>query len=259
MLFLQETKLSRKKEEKAIAIIKATFLDYVVFANTSESKQGYAGTMVLMHKSVKDWMVESVQIGFKGSFSKADPDTPEFRLEEANPDLEGRLQKVTSPDKRVCLFNIYNMNSMFSLRRLEMRMAWDTCLAEYLRQQTNGLYAVVLGDLNALRSLEPKDIHPSRAGPNRNDIPSLTDEERESFAKLIAHANLTFAEERRLLPRTKVSPYTFYADFGSKRKKIGFNLDYALVSSAYLGKVQAQPLDSLGVDHQVVYIELAKP
>ena len=26
--------------------------------------QGYAGTMVLMRKSVKDWMVESVQIGF---------------------------------------------------------------------------------------------------------------------------------------------------------------------------------------------------
>ncbi|MBA1393640.1 exodeoxyribonuclease III, partial [Lactobacillus sp. XV13L] len=166
IIALQETKMpaDNNKVQKLLQLLQQQFPDYTIVYNSSQppARKGYAGTMMLYHKSLPQPQVTYPQIG-----------APEPL------DNEGRMLTLEFPQFFVT--TVYTPNSGQNLDRLPLRQIWDDCYRQYLAQLDQTKPVLACGDFNVAH--EEIDLaHPQ----NNHQASGFTDEEREKFSQLLA-------------------------------------------------------------------------
>ena len=255
-IFLQETKISLKTKDKIHTALQLLVPGYTWFHNISHIKTGYAGTTVGVLAEIQSQVtVSNIEI------ETGHPLSADFELTQRCPRDEGRVQCIEyqPPDSRkISFINLYNTNSTSELRRMEIRLAWDRKLRNYIDKEVD-IPKVIIGDFNALASFTTKSIHSCHLR-GHNDVPSLTQEESESFNTVLARDGRVipydtsckaFARMSAGLRRTR---YSFYPQPHHARFGKGFTLDYVILfdhpDSAF--NIQAQLIGTGLRDHQII-------
>ena len=147
---LQETKLQPEQ-------ISIDFPGYSQFWNSAE-KKGYSGTAV---------------------FTKHAPLSVTYGVGVDDLDHEGRM--ITLEYEKFYLVTCYTPNAQDALKRIDHRLSWDDAFRERLSELDARKPVIACGDLNVAH----QEIDLKNPGPNRGN-PGFSDEERESFTKLLA-------------------------------------------------------------------------
>ncbi len=168
-------------------------------------------------------------------------------------DNEGRLAGMEYSN--LFILSVYAMNSGEYLKRLPMRMDWDSQLRRYIRTlRADGKAVVVVGDFNVARNemdVWDPEIVKGRAG--------YSDAERESFEDLLETCGMVDVF-RKLNPYTNNSYTAWQYRTRARGRNRGMRLDYALVSDDMIDAVDdVRILDNVtGSDHCPVVIDLKK-
>ncbi|MFZ4763846.1 MAG: exodeoxyribonuclease III, partial [Roseimicrobium sp.] len=121
-------------------------------------KKGYSGTAVL------------TRLPFAGA---------SLGMGVAEHDTEGRVISIEFPEFH--LVNVYTPNAQDELRRLPYRLEWDEAFRSHLKKLEQTKPVIACGDFNVAHN----EIDIARPKENRRNA-GFTDEERESFSKLLA-------------------------------------------------------------------------
>ncbi|HMD59786.1 MAG TPA: exodeoxyribonuclease III [Opitutaceae bacterium] len=201
---------------------------YEVFWNSAE-KKGYSGTAIL---------------------TRVRPQSARNGIGAAAHDTEGRVLTLEFPD--FWLVNVYQPNSQRGLMRLGYRVKeWDPAFRAYLRRlQSKGKPAVFCGDLNVAHA----EIDLANPRANRRNA-GFTDEERESFGRLLATGFVDTLREFEKGP----GHYTWWSQMGDCRaRNIGWRVDYFVAAARLrpaLKRAWISP-EVTGSDHCPVGLEL---
>jgi len=167
-------------------------------------------------------------------------------------DREGRVLTLEYP--AFILVNVYTPNAQDELRRLDYRLEWDEAFRHHLGAAARRKPVVFCGDLNVAH----QEIDIARPKENRRS-PGFTDEERESFGRLLESG---FVDTFRLLHPTATDAYSWWSyRAGARQRNVGWRIDYFGVSTALtplLGAATILP-HVHGSDHCPVGIELLDP
>lgn len=217
---LQETKMQDKAIEQMEALVGLP--GWHCAWNCSTAKKGYSGTAIL---------------------SKSKPLSIRHGMGKDEHDKEGRL--ITAEYPTLYVVNAYIPNSGEGLKRLDYRLQqWDVHFAEYLQQLATKKPVVLTGDLNCAH--QEIDIH----APKKNlRSPGFTQEERDSFSKLLIGGGFTDAWRRQ---HPEITGYTYWNyRFNTRTSNKGWRLDYFLVSETLLEQVYDcfHLSDFMGSDH----------
>ena len=272
-VFLQETKASKATVRKHANALDILFPDYVSYWQLSEEKTGFSGLACLVHKSVKHEEL------WPGNFRDSPLDVPELSTvanavipegkvhpeysPARDPFREGRFQFMLDRNHKIAFWNLYNLNSMTYLRRLEMRMEWDRVFEKLVPQVQaaipEGYRLVIIGDFNVLWDFSDEHIHPVLKSSKRRDkcgnvvnyleTPSTTREERDSFRALVQKTNL----KRVPWNNDAQAQPTMVCDTDHIGKNIGLVLDYVLTTDQKFADTCAVHIVQTGrVDHQLL-------
>ena len=230
---LQETHVEDMKESLA-----SLLPDYPVSLQhftCSTAKKGYSGVAMLIRK---------------GGTAEGGDVTAGYETTDEIVQTEGRLLTLKAPGLPTVVAT-YVPNSGQKLDRLQYRCeTWDRNLASYVK--TLGSSTIVIGDLNCCHL--PEDIHNMYARPNFDDgektmrnggVPveeqnkglsgpakqaGLTVEERKSFSKLLADADLVDAFRTKHPEALGVFSYYSQRVVQNRPMNRGLRLDYVLAS-----------------------------
>jgi len=200
------------------------------FYSTCTRKKGYSGTAI---------------------WSKKKPLNVMYGLGIDDLDNEGRV--ITLEFKGFYLVHVYTPNSGEALARLNYRVkTWDNEFRKFIKKLNIKKQVIVCGDLNC--AYQEIDIH----SPNTNrKSAGFTDEERQSFGKLLKDINLldTF---RYFNPDKILYSYWNYRTKARSKNK-GWRIDYFLVSSKLIKKIKKSLiLDKvMGSDHAPIMLVLS--
>lgn len=222
ILCLQETKARPEQVELPLELG-----GYRAYWNSAE-KPGYSGVAV---------------------FTRVPPLAVTCGMDLPEHDTEGRVLTLEFAD--FILVNVYTPNSQDELRRLDYRMAWDEAFRQHLTTAARRKPVVFCGDLNVAH----REIDIARPKENRRN-PGFTDEERESFGKLLDSG---FADTFRHLHPTAADAYSWWSyRAGARQRNIGWRIDYFGISAALLPRLAAASIlpHVHGSDHCPVGIEL---
>jgi len=190
--------------------------------------------------------------GYSGTavFSKKKPLSVKYGINIVELDQEGRV--ITLEFKNYYLVHVYTPNSGQALARLDYRVnKWDVEFRKYLKKLNKTKPTIVCGDLNVAN--EEIDI----SNPNGNKKNSgFTNEERESFKKLLNEVNLI--DTYRHLNPNKIE-YSFWTYLHNARKKNkGWRIDYFLVPKKIVNNVIKSEIltDVMGSDHAPVMLKI---
>lgn len=217
---LQETKLQPEQIQLALP-------GYSQYWNSAQ-KKGYSGTAI---------------------FAKQEPLSVAYGIGIPELDTEGRLITLEYPD--FFLVTCYTPNAQRELARIDHRLRWDEAFREYLKVLDSRKPVIACGDLNVAH----QEIDLKNPGPNRGNA-GFSDEERESFSKLLAAG---FTDSFRYRNPDAVGCYTWWSYmFHARENNAGWRIDYFLVSNRLADKITAAPIysDILGSDHCPVGLEL---
>ena len=213
---LQEIKVrpEQLKEEQR------NFPGYEVIWNPAE-KLGYSGVATFLRRPCLD-----VQLGM---------DVPHF-------DIEGRLISTLHPGFR--LFNVYFPSGQRGRERVEYKLEfYAQLLALCDRLHASGQKVIITGDFNTAH--QPIDLK----NPKQNQKTSgFLPEERAWVQKFLDHGFMD--AYRRLYPdRVQYTWWTYRAT--ARERRVGWRLDYFLVSEALMPHVQDVIIheEVLGSDH----------
>lgn len=190
-------------------------------------KKGYSGTAVLS------------RVPFKKH-------TLGFGLAEH--DNEGRVISVEFPDFH--LVNVYTPNAQEELKRLPYRLQWDEAFRKHLKKLEKTKPVLTCGDLNVAH----QEIDIARPKENRRN-PGFSDEERESFSKLLDSG---FVDTFRELEKG-AHHYSWWSYRANARaNNVGWRIDYWLMSQAMRPALKASRIrpDVHGSDHCPVEMEI---
>lgn len=218
---LQETKLQPEQIQLALP-------GYSQYWNSAQ-KKGYSGTAI---------------------FAKQEPLSVAYGIGIPELDTEGRLITLEYPD--FFLVTCYTPNAQRELARIDHRLRWDEAFREYLKVLDSRKPVIACGDLNVAH----QEIDLKNPGPNRGNA-GFSDEERESFSKLLAAG---FTDSFRYRNPDAVGCYTWWSYmFHAREKNAGWRIDYFLVSNRLAEKITATPIysDIFGSDHCPIGLELA--
>ena len=236
---LQETRI----DDSLVAQFKNAVPGYTFSEwNCCVTKKGYAGTAVLARETAGFRVTEVLR-----SLGSRDPAV--LAAEQ-----EGRVLSVKFSDGTVVI-NAYTPNSGQTLDRLPFRTTqWDPAFASFAASlatlSTAGAAigsssssasaapgsdrprVIIVGDLNVCHF--DCDIH--SPVQQRNKVAGFCDGERDGFAALLSTG---FVDVFRHLHPTQ-QQFTYWSARGGARESgKGFRLDYALVSAADAGDVEA--------------------
>ena len=217
---LQETKLQPDQ-------IAVDFPGYLQFWNSAE-KKGYSGTAI---------------------FSKHEPLSVTYGVGVDELDREGRM--ITLEFEKFYLVTCYTPNAQEGLKRIDHRLSWDAAFRERLQALDSIKPVVACGDLNVAH----KEIDLKNPGPNRGN-PGFSDEERESFSKLL---DAGFTDTFRYRNPDLTGAYSWWSyRFHAREKNAGWRIDYFLVSNRLQNAIEAAPIydEIFGSDHCPVGLEL---
>lgn len=194
-------------------------------------KGGYSGTAMLCKKEPL-----SVQYGLK--------------YKDKEIDDEGRV--IVIEYKKYYILHVYTPNSGQALNRLEWRTkVWDRAFESYINKLQKIKPIIICGDLNVANEeidlKNPKTNHKT-AG--------FTDEERESFKKILTNCDLIDTYRNKYPNKIE---YSFWSYMRSSREKnIGWRIDYFLTSKVIEGKIKDSKIltEILGSDHAPIKLIL---
>lgn len=223
LLCLQETKAQINEVTKALSRLS----DYNIYINSAD-KKGYSGTAILS-KLQPIWVANGMGI--------------------AEHDKEGRV--ICAEFKDYYLVNVYAPNSGQNLERLNYRKQWDTHFLDYLKDLEKKKPLIVSGDFNVAH--QPIDLKNDTA--NYNKTAGYTQIEIDGMSNLI---NSGFIDTFRNLHPDKVT-YTYWSyRFNSRKRNIGWRIDYVLISKTLKDKVKTSKIlsDYYGSDHCPICLEI---
>lgn len=200
---------------------------YTEHWNSSTTKKGYSGTLLLTRKP----------------FNRV-------TCELGNENLDGEGRVITAVLDQFYLVNVYVPNAQSGLKRLPYRLQWDTALQQHLQALSQSKPVILCGDLNVAH--QEIDL----ANPQRNRGKScFSNEERDSFERLL---NLGYVDAFRLF-EAGGGHYTFWRfNKGTREKNLGWRLDYFCVADSLQDIVADcyHRTDIQGSDHCPVVLEL---
>lgn len=245
-LFFQEVKCAEQDAEKF-----GHSTDYYQLFESS-TIPGRHGVACYIKTDYMDDVIENQYI-WEGPEEEGD-------VHPIDPNVEGsreaRIQVVACllPTCTVVFINVYSVNSRRDLSRLSARKDFDdhlNLLVERMRLKY-GMDAkiFVVGDLNVVA--EPIDYHgvllPRQSG--------MTDQERDSFKKLLSHNGLvdTF---RHANPDVKAFSWWSYMA-NARAKDLGWRIDYILASENALAGIHSVSIleDYYESDHAPILLEI---
>ena len=139
-------------------------------------------------------------------------------------DKEGRVLTVEYPD--FILVNVYTPNAQDELKRLDYRLSWDEAFREHVSREAQRKPVIFCGDLNVAH----QEIDLARPKDNRRN-PGFSDEERESFGKLLGAG---FTDTFRHFHPDKTAAYSWWSyRAGARQKNVGWRIDYFGVSTGF--------------------------
>ncbi|XP_063691750.1 exodeoxyribonuclease-like [Bolinopsis microptera] len=198
----------------------AKFQGYHRFYN-SAAKKGYSSTAVL---------------------SKVKPVSVTYGIDIPEHDNEGRV--ITAEYANFYLVNVYVPNSGQKTVRLPYRRKWNVDFLAYCQDLDAKKPVVVAGDLNVAHT--EIDL----ANPKTNTKNSgFTPEERGDFTTLLDGG---FIDTFRHFYPDKIGAYSFWTYMSNSRKRnVGWRIDYFLVSTRFMGRIAASEIRELvlGSDH----------
>ena len=223
LLCLQETKAQNNEVTKALSRLS----DYNIYINSAD-KKGYSGTAIL---SILQPLSVVNDMGI------------------TEHDKEGRI--ICAEFKDFYLVNVYVPNSGQNLERLNYRKQWDTHFLDYLKDLEKKKPLIVSGDFNVAH--QPIDLKNDTA--NYNKTAGYTQIEIDGMSNLI---NSGFIDTFRNLHPDKVA-YTYWSyRFNSRKRNIGWRIDYVLISKILKDKVKTSKILSnyYGSDHCPICLEI---
>ena len=223
VICLQETKAQPDEVEAALSGLKG----YHIYANSAE-KKGYASTAIL---------------------SKKEPVSVKNDIGKKVHDQEGRV--ITAEFTDFYLVTVYVPNSGRGQVRLEYRQQWDKDFLAYVKRLEKTKPVIICGDLNVAH--QPIDL--ARPKSNYNKTSGYTQIEIDGFDKFLKKGFIdTF---RQLYPEQVTYSWWSYM-FNSRKKNVGWRIDYFLVSKMYFPKVKdSEILTQIeGSDHCPILLTL---
>jgi exodeoxyribonuclease-3 len=163
-------------------------------------------------------------------------------------DNEGRVISVELPDFH--LVNVYTPNAQEELKRLPYRLKWDEAFRLHLKKLEKTKPVVACGDLNVAH----QEIDIARPKENRRN-PGFSDEERESFTKLLDSG---FIDTFRHFEKGP-NHYSWWSYRGGARQRnVGWRIDYWLASDSLNHALKASRIrpEIHGSDHCPVELEI---
>ena len=224
VLCLQEIKTSDEKDLSSYKDI----LPYIKI-NHSKTKKGYSGVAILS---------KDKPINYYEDFAYA----PDRFIHVKDKDFTNEGRILTAEFDTHFVVTVYTVNSKDGLTRLPDRLIWDKLFRKYINILQGTKPVVICGDLNCAHN--EIDLHNPRT--NRKS-PGFSDEERESFNKLLRICALRDTY-RSLYPESV--KYTYWSNMGNARgRNVGWRIDYVLVG----GGIEVNSADCLndyyGSDH----------
>lgn len=223
VLCLQETKAQDGQVVEALLKMEGYYQYY-----NSAQRKGYSGVAIL---------------------SKIKPISVKYDMDVEEHDAEGRVISLEFND--FYLVNVYVPNSGQNLVRLDYRESWDNDFRNYLKNLEKTKPVILCGDLNVAH--RPIDLKNDKA--NYNKTAGYTQIEIDGMDKLL---NEGFVDTyRHFNPDTVAYTYWSYR-FKARERNTGWRLDYFIVSSVLLEKVNNVEILSqyYGSDHCPIQLEL---
>lgn len=201
---------------------------YHEYWNSSVVKKGYSGTMVL---------------------SKSKPLSVQNDIPGQAAEGEGRVQIVEY--QAFYLVNVYAPNAQEKLKRLPVRLQWDSALRATLLSLDEIKPVILCGDLNVAH----KEIDLAHPHKNRGKK-GFSDQERDSFSELLDSGFIDAFRQFESGPEH----YSFWRfNKGTREKNLGWRIDYFCVPLT----LESEMLDCYllpevtGSDHCPVMLELS--
>jgi len=193
----------------------------------------------------------AVKKGYSGTvtFTRQKPLSVTLGIGLPEHDGEGRV--LTTEFADFYLVNVYQPNSQRGLLRLDYRVKeWDPAFLVFLRKLDKKKPVVFCGDLNVAHT----ELDIANPKTNRRNA-GFTDEERESFTKLLASGFVDTLREFEKGP----GQYTWWSLMANCRaRNIGWRVDYFVVSERLRTSLKRAFIlpEVLGSDHCPVGLEL---
>lgn len=222
ILCLQETKA--RPEQVQLPLELGGYSTYW----SSAEKPGYSGVAVFSREKPLAW---KEGLGIDGH------------------DKEGRVLTLEYAD--FILVNVYTPNAQDELRRLSYRLEWDEAFRAHVAREAERKPVIFCGDLNVAH----QEIDIARPRENRRS-PGFSDEERESFGKLL---DAGFTDTFRHHHPDQAGAYSWWSyRAGARGNNVGWRIDYFGVSTPFMKNVIAADImpDVHGSDHCPVGITL---
>jgi exodeoxyribonuclease III len=216
---IQETKL----QEGQIDLDLDGYFQYWNYAD----KKGYSGTAV---------------------FTKKEPISVRYGLEESERELEGRILTLEFED--FYLINVYTPNSQRELARLDYRMVWENVFRSHAKKYDEIKPVIICGDLNVAH----REIDLKNPKSNRKNA-GFTDEERAKLTDLLESG---FTDSFRSIYPDQEGAYTWWSYMRKARENnAGWRIDYFLVSDKISDSIKKAEIhsDVMGSDHCPIMLE----
>lgn len=220
---IQETKLQDEQRTK----LSVDFAGYHQTWNYAERK-GYSGTAV---------------------WSREEPTHVIRRIGCDVADDEGRICALEF--NKYWFVNVYTPNAQDALRRIDARMEWDARYREFLCELAEQKPVITCGDFNVAH----QEIDLKNPGPNRGN-PGFSDEERESFGKLL---DAGFVDTFRARHPDLEGAYSWWSyRMRARARNAGWRIDYFLVSERIADHVTSASIlnEVYGSDHCPVQLTI---
>lgn len=189
--------------------------------------------------------------GYSGTavFTKKKPLSVSYGLGEKTSEPEGRI--ITLEYEDFYLVNVYTPNSQRSLARLDVRLAWEDEIYNYLKELDREKPVVYCGDLNVAHN----EIDLKNARTNRGNS-GFTIEERGKMTRLLQAG---FVDTLRYFEPETEGLYTWWSYMKTVRERnIGWRIDYFIVSNRLIECVERSITNPeiMGSDHCPITLEI---
>lgn len=195
--------------------------------------------------------------GYSGTaiYSKKEPINIYYGLidnnnNNINIDNEGRV--ITLEFKKFFLVHVYTPNSGVALQRLKYRIdTWDQIFKTWLLYLQKTKPIIVCGDLNVAN--EEIDLKNPKSN---HKTPGFTNEERESFKKILQEVDLIDTYRYKNKDKIEYSYWTYRMN--ARAKNVGWRIDYFLVSKNIINKVKKSKIltNVMGSDHAPIKLNI---
>ena len=168
-------------------------------------------------------------------------------------DEEGRV--ITLEFEDYYLITVYTPNSKRELERLNFRYEkWDKEFLKYIKSLNKPV--IFCGDLNvANEEIDIKNPNTNKTTKTKPGNAGFTDKERKRFKEIL---NSGYIDTFRYLYPNKIQYSWWSYMFQSRKRNIGWRLDYFIIDKTLLSKLENSIIldQIIGSDHAPILLEI---